>query len=775
MLKNFLLAAKLLWREWRSGEWFVVFFALLFAITAITSIHFFTDRLVRGLEQQGAKFLGGDLVVSSSSAIPALWIEQAKKLQLQTAEVWSYPSVVSTQNHLQLVNLQAVSDNYPLLGETNMHPALSAVWVEPRLLPLLAASINDAITIGTKKFKIEKILTPDIDMLNTGWAIAPRLLMRLDDVPATKTVLPGSRVDYRLLLVGEKEKLLQFREWITPQLQASQTLLDVHNQNFALLNVLQRTENYLQLVLLSCLIMSGVAIALSVQQYLRRHYAYVALWRCLGAKQQQITLIILFQLKIIAIVAGCTGIIIGYFAQVLFANLFKNFLAFTLPASSFSPVILGFITSIFLLFTFSYPIIYVLPRTSPLYIWRNEITPSFLRGPLLSIISILFISLFIYWFMNFSLLTFYFLGTLIISVIILYGIGLLLLKLLDIIISYTEGPIRRGLSQLVQHPKTVLLQFIGFNLILISLVVVGLIRTNMLTTWQQSLSSTAPNYFAINIAPTDINNLQHFFQQNKVSVEGIYPMIRGRLVALNGKPILTAVPQSASNNNALHRELNLSWMLQIPSDNKIVKGNNLTTNDTNKPVVSVEKKLADDLQLQLGETLTFQIGEQRISAVIANFRTVDWSSFHPNFFMIFPPGLLDQLPTTYITSFHLAANQTLLLNQLVQQFPNITVIDVASLLTQVQDLVGKITLAVQYLFLFTLGAGILIFITSLQASMDERHQTYNLLHVLGASRKYIRQSVIVEFFCLFVLIIISASSFSYLIVYLLEHKVFNIV
>ncbi len=260
-----------------------------------------------------------------------------------------------------------------------------------------------------------------------------------------------------------------------------------------------------------------------------------------------------------------------------------------------------------------------------------------------------------------------------------------------------------------------------------------------------------------------------------MSVEGIYPMIRGRLIALNGKSILEAVPKSESNNNALHRELNLSWMLQPPSDNKIVTGADFTSHDIGKAVVSVEKKLADDLQLQLGNTLTFQVGEQKLSAVITNLRTVDWSSFHPNFFMIFPPGLLDQLPTTYITSFHLAINQTVLLNQLVQLFPNVTVIDVADLLTQMQDLVGKVTLAVQYLFLFTLGAGILIFMTSLQASMDERHLTYNLLHVLGASKKYIRKSLIVEFSCLFVLIAMSAILFSYLIVYVLEHRVFNIV
>jgi putative ABC transport system permease protein len=390
------------------------------------------------------------------------------------------------------------------------------------------------------------------------------------------------------------------------------------------------------------------------------------------------------------------------------------------------------------------------------------------------IISISCISMFMYWFMNYSLLTLYFLGALIVSMIFLYLLGLLLLLLLRRIILYTEGAIRRGLSQLIHHPKNVLLQFIGFNLILVSLLVVGLVRTHLMANWQQSLSSKAPNYFAINIAPTDLTGLKQFFQQHHVAIDGIYPMVRGRLTALNGKPILEAVPAAESNNNALHRELNLSWMLQPPSDNKIVSGPPLTEKDIGKPVVSVEKKLADDLHLKIGNTLTFQIGEQKISAIIINNREVDWSSFHPNFFMIFPPHLLENLPTTYITSFHLAPAQTILLNQLVQTYPNLTVIDVANVLAQMQDLLSKLTLAIQYLFLFALGAGILIFITSLQASMDERRLTYHLLHVLGASRKYIRHTVMVEFICLFILITASASALSYLIVYLLETKVFNL-
>lgn len=774
MLKTFFLAIKLLWREWRRGEWFIVFFALILAISATTAIHFYTDRLLRGLEQQSAKFLGGNLAISSSTPIPHTWQQQAQRLQIRTAEVWAYPSVINAQNKMQLANVQAVSNSYPLIGDTAQRPQPHTVWAEPRLLPLLALNLNDTISIGAASFRITKILTADIDALNTGWAIAPRVMMRLDDVPATRTVLPGSRVDYRLLLVGNKNQLQQFQTWLAPQLQPGQRVLDVDTQPSALKDILQRVNHYLQLIILICLMMSGVAIALSTQQFLRRHYAHVALWRCLGAKKRQIMQIFLWQLIVIAVSAASMAIVIAFFAQILFANLFNYFVQFPLPSPSINPAFLGLVTCFFLLFAFSFPIINRLPNVSPLFMWRNEINVSSLPNTLFLILAWIVLLLFIYWLMDFSTLTLYFFNLVLLCIAFLYALSLLLLACLRKLLTLTQGAGRRGLSQLVQHPHSVSLQFIGFNLIFILLMVLGLIKTDLIKNWQHALPTMTPNYFAFNIAPTDLTPLQQLFKQQHIAIEGIYPMVRGRLITLNGKPILTAIPKDALTHNALHRELNLSWMWTFPSDNKIVSGHHWTSRDMGKAWVSVENNLAVNLQLHLGDELTFQIGAQTISAVIINFRSLEWSSFHPNFFIIFPPGLLTAFPTTYITSFHLQTNQTNLLNQLIQQFPNITIIDVANLLQQTQDLINKMALALQYLFAFALGTGVLIFIASLQASMDERRQTYALLHVLGASKKYIIKSIIVEFSCLFLLILLTSASFAWLITRLLERSIFNI-
>lgn len=774
MLKIFRLALKLLWREWRAGEWFISFFALLLSIIAITTLHFYIDRVLRGFNQQSATFLGGDLVISSPSPIPLHWQQKAKDLNLKTAFVWTYPSVVSANEKMQLVNLQAVSSTYPLLGEKKTSLLSHESWVEPRILSQLSIKVNDSITIGTATFRVTKILTSDIDTLNTGWTIAPRILLRLEDIPATKTILVGSRVDYRMLITGDTHQLKSFREWVKPLLKPGQHLLDVNQERFILYKSIHRIETYLQLVLLVCLSMSGIAIFLSTQQYLRRHYSHIALWRCLGAKKSQILHIFVIQFLIISFIAGILGIGISYFAQEIFANIFNSFLQISLPPVNLNLSYLGLTTSALLLFAFAYPIISDLPMTPPMFIWRNEKINGTTGREIYFIISIITLVLFIYWLSNFSNLSLLYIDILLLSIGFLYAFSIILLRIMNQMINRFKGTLRQGLNQLIRHPESTSIQLTSFSLIVTLMITLATIRTDLINDWRKSLPKNTPNYFAINIAPTDVSKLRIFFQQQNVFLAGIYPIVRGRLFAINGKPIMTVVPPSAYQHNALHRELNLSSMLNFPDDNIITNGKMWTLNDSKKPYVSVEKKLAEDLQLRIGDQLSFQIGDQILSATIFNFRSIDWESFHPNFYMIFTPHFLDTFPSTYITSFYLNPNQTSLLNQIISLFPNITILDIANILNQVQILIAKMSSAIQYLFLFALGSAILIFIASIETSMDERRQTYYLFRILGASKKYIYQSLLVEFTCLFLLIFTISFILAKMISILLIQVIFNI-
>lgn len=774
MLKTFQLATKLLWREWRSGEWWIVCMALILAVTAITSLHFSTERFKQGLSQQSAKLLGGDLAITSPTPIPGAWKEKAEMLHLKTADLWVFPTIVSTNQKFQLVSLEAVSNNYPITQDAASLPLPHNIWVESSLLSLLSIPLNSTVNIGAKPFQITTLLTNDMGVLNASWLFAPKVLIRLEDLQSTRIVGPGSLIEYRLLVAGNKQQIDNFRKWIIPQINSSQRLLDTHTQKNLTGRIIENTENYLNLVLLICVVMCSIAIILSTQSYLKNHYSHIALWRCFGAKEKDIIQILFWQLLIVAFATGLIGCLLGLIAQYIFINLFKDLFKFFLPSPTFFPILTGFLTSTIILFASAYPIMSDLPRTSPLYIWRNEIFTSTSRSNIYLIAFFILILLFLYWFTNFSLLTLFFINLLLISMGILLLICYFILKIIQFILNKTTGTLRRGLSQLIQYSDNVNLQFVGFTLIFTLLLIANYIGKDLINNWHQSLSKDAPNYFVINLKSSDIALLKELSQKNNITQEPIYPIVKGRLVALNKQPILSAVPEHTRQDNVLHRELNLSAMWQFPADNKIVKGRSWLPRDFNQPFISVENDLANYLNFHIGDELTFQTGDSYFSAKIISFRTVDWLSFRPNFFIIFAPGFLNNLPLTYITSFHLASNQIHFLNLLIQFFPNITIIDLDNLLKQIQYLLGKITDVFVYLFLFALAIGILIFITSLQASFDERRQTYRLLRILGASKYYIYKSTFVEFFVLGFFIAINSLLLSEIIRYFLQRHIFGL-
>lgn len=771
MLNEFRLALSLLRRELRAGHWIIIFFALVLAVMTITAINFYTDRLSRGLSQQSAKLLGGDLVISSPSPINKDWVQKAKDLKLRSAQILIFPSVVSANNQLQLVNIQAVSDNFPLIGEP-IHIKHKSVLVEFRLLQLLSINIADNLTIGAGSFNIEGLQSNDVDLLNTGWAIAPRVLMRLDDVPATKIVLPGSRVNYRLLLAGDEDNINAFSTWLKPQLKAGQKIIDTETQRFSIHKSLKNANKYIQLVVLFCLLMCGTAITLSTRQHLHRHFGDVALWRCLGASEKQIIHVFVMQLLILALVAGVIGTIVGHIIQVVISHLFTDFIQLQLPLTSYRPIMLGIFSSIILLFCYAFPIISVLPKTSPLYLWRGNISTNSKQKNLYAIITLVLLLAYVYWIMDFSLLALFFLDALLLTIGFLYILNALALSITRRMICLTKGSVRRGLSQLIQHPETAIIQLTAFTIILMSILILNMVKNDLIVKWSKSLPADTPNYYAINIARYDIKDLKELFAANQIKDNTIYPMVRGRLIELDDKPIFKALPKFAHQHNSLHRELNLSSMLVYPSDNKIVSGKKWDKSMVGAHFISIEKTMATELLLKLGDKLTFQVGDKKVSGVINNIRTVEWGSFHPNFYVIFPPDVLENLPTTYITSFHLDSGNTLFLNKIVKKFPNITIIDIAGVLKQVQSLLSKIAMALEYLFAFAFCAAVLIFFTSILASMDERKKTYHLLRVLGASRRYIISSLVVEFTFLGLLTVAFSFAIAKLISYLLLLMIF---
>lgn len=773
MLKHIIFAWKLLWQEWRQGQWLIIFFALILAVTVMSSMHFITERVIHGIYQTSSRILGADLVISSSTPIPHDWITKARATGLRTAELWQFPSVISTKQETQLINVQAVSDNYPLLTISSKPLSLhrGQALIDNNLKSRLRLSKQDTLQIGVALFSINHQVPPNL-FTDAIWQLMPRAMILLADIPATKTILPGSRVDYRLLMTGSPTSLNQFKLWVFPRLQSNQRLLDIRDQQRSIQTIFSQTQNYVQLVLFICLLLSGIAIYVSARYYAQSHQNQVALLRCFGASQKQLLTIYCWQLLLIAVVSAKIGVTLAYFLQNLVARIFKIYFYFDLPPAGYSPILFGFISSLLLLFACAYPVIAQLPKVPPIRIWREKITFSaFSNYQYLTIMTILFIA-YLNWIFDFSIISLLFLDLILLSIGCLYLASLGILAILNRVCDKTRGIWQVGLIQVVRSPERLAMQVTAYSLVFMPLFILLFLYHGILAHWTTDLPKNAPNYFLFNIGTTDVSTLRQFFNRHQIKIEDIYPMVKARLVSLNNHPILTAVPINARLHNVLHRDLNLSAMRKYPSDNRVIAGHPWTDADNNQPLISIAESVATDLHLKIGDRLTFQINDQSLSGTINNIRHIHWESMHPNFFVIFPPQTLDRFNRTYITSFYLSKEKISLVNVLINTFPNTTLINISALLAQIKIILDKAILILTYLFLFSLLAGLFISLSIYHISKHEKKKWMRLLTLLGANRFFIRRVLSIEGLVLLFSVLILSYTLAKLITALLMQMLF---
>ena len=755
------LAIKFLMREWRSGELYILIAALIIAVAALSSISFYTDRVARALDNQATELLGGNLMINSAAPISTKWIKQAQSSHLNYASIIYIPTVVVAGQQLQLVDVKAITSSYPLVGKlrissdinqvekiTNTIPAAGTIWVAPGLLSQLSVTVGSKITIGVQPFIISHLLTYEPDIESNVFTIAPRVLMNQSDIAKTQIIQPGSRVTYNLLLTGKDADIAAYKKWLTPQLTAHQRLLGIHEGRPQIQNVLQSAENYMHLAVIICIVLAGVAIGVTSRRYAQRHAQTVALLRCLGLTQRQILMIYILQFILLGVVGSIIGCMIGYFAQLLLAKIFVGWFNIHLPAIIWSSAVIAVITGLCVLIGFTLAPLIHLKAITPMRIFSRELHP-LPPGTLLTYAgAIAVIGGFLLWHTanwQFTLLLLYGIAF---TVLILYWVGYGLIQCIHLFSPGAGITWRYGITNLARRSSSSIIQLIAFGLIIMTALLLFILRNDLIQTWQQQIPVNAPNYFAMNIQPTEVSALNKLLTQQRVTTSGIYPMVRGRLITLNGKPIKQAVPPNQVNNEALNRELNLSWTMQLPSDNHIVQGSWWRNNEVSKPLVSMEVNLANELGIKKGDVLGFQVGDQQFQSTVFSLRTLKWDSFHPNFYLIFPPGVIDKLPATYITSFYLSPSQKTVLVTMVKQFPSVTVIDIAQLLAQTKHIIASITQAIEYILAFTLLAGFAILYASLQVSLEARLHESALLRALGASRKQLRLILATEFITL---------------------------
>lgn len=758
LLRLFRLALRQLLRDARAGELRVLFFAVLVAVAASTAIGYFGARLNGAMLLRATEFLGADLVLDGSTPARDEQVRVGRALGMQHARVVEFSSVIATDNGIQLSSIKAADDNYPLRGELKSAaqpyadeqpgggPKPGQAWVEPRLLTALDLKVGDEIDVGSKTVTIARVLTYEPDRAGNFYSLTPRVLINLADLEATGIVQPGSRVTYRELWRGQAPALESYRQVIKPGLDANQRLLDARDGNQQIGGALGKAERYLNMASLVAVLLAGVAVALSAARYANRRFDASALLRCLGLSRRETLWLFSLQLALLGLLASLAGALLGWLAQLGLFALLHDLLPNDVPAGGLMPALAGIGTGLVALAGFALPPLAALGRVPPLRVLRRDLLPIPASTWTVYGAALLALGL-IMWRMSLDVvLTFALLGGGVIAALVLGGVLLLGLQGLRRGLSRAPLPWRLGLGQLLRHPLAAAGQALAFGLILLSMALIALLRGELLDTWQNQLPKDAPNYFALNILPADKDAFGARLMALQAQAAPLYPVVPGRLISINGEPVQAIVSKDTSGDKAIQRDLSLTWAANLPAGNQLTAGDWWTGQPTGDvPGVSVEAKVADSLKLKLGDRLMFSVGGFNREAQVTSLRSINWDNFQPNFFMIFQPGTLQDLPATYLTSFYLAPGHDKQIIELSRSFPAVTILPIEALLAQLRSILAQVTIAVEYVLLFVLAAGMAVLFSGLQSTLDERIRQGALLRALGAERKLLIKARRIEF------------------------------
>ncbi len=752
------LAFRQLMRDARAGELRVLFFALVVAVAASTAIGYFGARLNDAMLLRASEFLGADLVLNGSAPAAPEQIQAGTALGLDHAQVVEFSSVIATEQDLQLASVKAASSSYPLRGtlrsaaqpyeaeQPGTGPAPGEAWAEARLFAALDLAIGDDIEVGNKLLRLTRVLTYEPDRVGDFYSLTPRVLMHLDDLEATGVVQPGSRVRYRELWRGDSTALATYQQSVEAALQAHQRIETANDSNRQIGGALGRAERYLNLASLAAILLAGVAVALSAARFATRRFDSSALLRCLGLSRHDALLLYALQLGMLGLLASFTGALLGWAAQHGLFFLLRDLLAQEIPPGGIWPAAAGIATGLVALAGFALPPLAGLGRVPPLRVLRRDMLPVPPSAWLVYGTAIFALGL-IMWRLSLDLkITLALLGGGLLATLLLGGLLLLGLKAMRRLLAGASLSWRLGLGQLLRHPLAAAGQALAFGLILLAMALIALLRGELLDTWQEQLPDNAPNHFVLNVLPAEKDAFAERIAALTSHAAPLYPVVPGRLIAINDEPVRQLVSKESQGERAIRRDLSLTWSADLPKDNHLVSGQWWTTGEANDvPGVSVEVELAESLQLKLGDRLSFTIGGLTREANVTSLREVNWDSFQPNFYMIFEPDTLQGMPATYMTSFHLPPGKERELVELARAFPSVTLLQVEALLAQLRSILAQVSLAVEYVLLFVLAAGLAVLFAGLQATLDERIRQGALLRALGAERRLLLRARRAEF------------------------------
>src|SRR5574337_192398 len=755
---NFLrLALRTLLRDLRAGELHLLGIALVIAVASLVSVGFLTDRVAQALEREANQLLGGDLLLKSDHpwdpAIPRAAAQDG--LRLVTTTVFS--SMALGRAGVQLAGVKAVEPGYPLRRSLRIAPRptqLDALapgvppqgeaWLDERLFAALGLKPGDLVGLGNLQLRATAQVTFESDRGANFFSVLPRILINAADLPATGLIQEGSRVTWQLQVAGDPEPVAAFRNRVKGRLERGQALESVENARPEVRSALDQAQRFLRLAALTAVVLAAVAVGLAARRFLRRHLDGCAVMRCLGARQGQITRLLLLEFLLFGLVASLVGVVLGWGFHAALAGTLMQVLGARLPSPSWLPVLHGLAVGVALLLGFALPPLLRLASVPTLRVLRREWVPVEPVSGLAWLLGAIVLGALLLWIAGDALLGLRVAAGFAAAVAVFAGAAWAVLRVLGTLRAGPQGAgWRFGLAALRRRGGATVIQVVALGVGLAALLLLTVVQADLLDKWRRSAPPGAPNRFVINIQPDQRAAVENFFRREAGFEPRLQPMIRGRLVAINGRAVSAESYTEDRARRLAEREFNLSFGSDLQEGNHVVQGR--WHGASREPQFSVEKGIARTLGVELGDRVAFEVGGRRVEAPVTSVRELEWDSMRVNFFFIASPGLLDGDPASLITSFHLPPGQADLGRRLVAAFPNLSVIDVSAVMGQIQAMMDQLMGIVRWVFGFALLAGVAGLWAALQATQDERGFELAMLRTLGGRNRQLRSALLTEF------------------------------
>ncbi len=756
------LGWRTLWRDLRAGELRLLIVAVMLAVAALSSVGFFADRLQAGLQRDVRQLLGGDVVVVGDNPTAPAFAERARAEGLQALETSSFPTMARASDAQggmsRLVALKSVPEGYPLRGSlrvadapgaadraTREIPARGEAWVDAPLLESLGIGVGDMLLLGDAQLRVARIISIEPDRGAGFMNFAPRVMITSADLAATGLVQPASRITYRLAVAGagdgSESAVQRYRIWAEQQAKAP----GVHGVRVESLDsgrpemrqTLDRAEKFLSLVALLAALLSAVAVALAARGFANSHLDASAMLRVLGQSQRRIAGAYTVEFVLVGLASSAAGVLLGWAIHHVFVLLLAGLVETALPAPGLWPAAFGVGMGLTLLLAFGLPPVLQLARVPPLRVMRRDLGALKPASVVVLAVGVAGFAALLLAASRDIKLGLIAVGGFAVAVLLFAALGWLAVQVLRRLVHESTAPrwLVLATRQIAARPAYAVVQISSLAVGLLALMLLVLLRTDLIGSWRQATPANAPNRFVINVQPEQADGFRAALDKAGVTSYDWFPMIRGRLVTVNGKPVS---PDDFSEDRAkrlVDREFNLSTTAQAPAHNLITAG---TWTPGAKGEISVEDGIAETLGLKLGDTVGFDVGGVPSEARITSLRKVDWGSMRANFFVIYSVDHLDDVAVSYLAAYR-APDVAGFDNALVREFPNITNVDLSTTLAQVQRVLDQVIRAVEFLFGFTLAAGLVVLFAAVTATREERAREYAIMRAVGAQARLLAQ------------------------------------